>query len=100
MTSLIRVFLTDDDPDNYVDVEEGFGMVVGDEGVLEICDDMDTVLALFRTWDRAITMNPDAPVATLLAPIVDDEDEDEEDDDEDLEDDDEVIDGEVEEAKV
>lgn len=108
--SIIRVFLTIEDLESYVDCHDGFSMVVTEDGFLEVSDDMDNVVGLFQTWDHAVlvALHEEFPrhassvriIAPVEAEIEEEEDEDEdglEADDEDNEDED---DGEGEDLHV
>jgi len=87
--SSIRVYL-DPEESRFVDVAEGYTMLIGDENVLEVYDDVDVVLAMFRTWDHAVSLDMAVLLPVLTIPqFVDPEDEEDDEDDEDLEEDDE-----------
>lgn len=97
--SSIRVYFTDSH-DTWADVEDGYSILVEDDGSLGIYDDGDAILAIFKTWDYALNLPPVPPLhVATRAPRqeldVDDEDLVDEDDLVDLVDEDDDEEAEV-----
>lgn len=86
--SAIRVYLAPGDTTSYQDVAEGYSMLIGDDDVLEVYDEDDQILGLFKTWDRAVNLPPEpgdsrfGPRPVLVAAPVEDPEADDEDDEE------------------